>query len=230
MIHTQTYSDLPTLNHALADAIAKIITSAIDERGQAFIAFSGGKTPLPMLQLLSHYPLAWNKVTITLVDERWVDDMHADSNAALLKKALLQHQAIHATFIPLKNSATTPHAGQIACENALSVLANRLDLVILGMGEDGHTASLFPEAPELHSAMTTLARCTAISPQTATHLRMTLSAAYLAQSRNVFLHITGEKKKAMLTEWLKVDAPEPHAIIRQVLDLIPTEKILFWAK
>lgn len=229
MLNEEIYADLPTLNHALAKAIATIIKEAIQERGCAYIALSGGKTPLPMLQILSQYSLAWDKVTITLVDERWVDEENTDSNAALLKKSLFQNQAKEATFIPLKNAAPTPHKGQIECEHALSTLSNQLDLIVLGMGEDGHTASLFPKSPELISAMTTLSRCAAINPQTAPHLRMTLSASYLAQSRHVFLHITGLRKKALLNDWLKIDAPEPHAIIRQVVDLIPIEKTLFWS-
>lgn len=230
MLNEAVYADLPALNQALAEAIATILKNAIQERGSAYIALSGGKTPLPMLHILSQFPLAWNKVTITLVDERWVDEKNTDSNAALLKQSLFQNQAKEATFIPLKNAAATPHKGQIDCEQALSVLSSQLDLIVLGMGEDGHTASLFPKAPELISAMTTLTRCAAINPQTAPHLRMTLSASYLAQSRHVFLHITGVRKKALLNDWLKIDAPEPHAIIRQVLDLIPIEKTLFWSK
>jgi 6-phosphogluconolactonase len=229
MLPTHNYPSKVALDTALAQVIAEKITEAISARGHAFIALSGGRTPTGMLTTLRQFPLAWEKVSVTLVDERWVDDTHPDSNARLLRETLLQDKAKGATFVPLKNVAVSPHAGQTACEHQLSQLPAKLDVLILGMGEDGHTASLFPLAPELEHAMQSRQRCAAISPQTAPHLRMTLTAPYLAQSRTAILHLTGLNKKTLL-QHIYTDPTKPYAPIRRVWDAIKTEKYVFWAE
>lgn len=229
MITYHDYPDKAELDEALADMLAQTIKAAINARGHAFIALSGGRTPLGMLRKLSLLNLAWEKVTITLVDDRWVEETHSDSNALLLHTSLLQNFAQSAHFISLKNEAATPYAGQISCEKALSQLPEKLDAVVLGMGEDGHTASLFPEAPELETAFTTHARCAAIDPKTAPHLRITLTAPYLAQSSKLILHITGDNKKALLNTLFADNVSKPYAPIRRLFDLAKTEKYVFWA-
>jgi len=228
MLQYHFYADQARLDSTLAQLIADTITQAIAQRGQASIALSGGKTPTGMLQRLRQYPLAWEKVLITLADERWVEETHRDSNARFLQTTLLQGPARAAIFLPLKNAALTPHEGQTQCEKVLAQLPNALDLIVLGMGDDGHTASLFPHAPELNVAMHALTRSAAISPQTAPYLRMTLTAPYIAQSRHVILHITGASKKQRLDSALAADAPMPHLPIRTLLDLIQTKKQVFW--
>jgi 6-phosphogluconolactonase len=230
MLHLTSYPTKVELDTALAQFVAEKVTQAIAARGKAVIALSGGRTPMGMLTKLRQLPLPWEKVLVTLVDDRWVEENHPDSNARLLREALLQDHAQAATFLPLKNSAPSPHEGQMECETHLSQLPAKLDVVILGMGEDGHTASLFPEAPELETAMYGEQRCAAISPQTAPHLRMTLTAPYISQSRTVILHITGTSKKQLLQEMCAEDAPKPYAPIRRVFAFIRTEKYVFWAE
>lgn len=223
-------ADRTSLDIALAQFIAHAVSEAITIRGHAAIALSGGRTPLGMLSLLGAFHLPWENVTITLVDERWVNEDHPDSNAGMIRKILLQGAAQAAKFLPLKNTAPTPHIGQPECEANLSALPAKLDLVILGMGNDGHTASLFPLAPELEEAMHSHQRCVATSPQTAPHLRITLTAPYIAQSREIVLHLTGADKKQILERLLAKDASLPLAPVRRVFDLIRTEKYVFWAE
>lgn len=230
MIISDDYNDKTTLDIALSNLLVQTITEAIKLRGKAFIALSGGRTPVNMLNTLSQHNLPWEKVTFTLVDDRWVKENHPDSNAYLIHTSLLQNYAQSAHFISLKNEAPTPYEGQAACEKMLSQLPENLDAIVLGMGEDGHTASLFPTAPELESAFTTPARCAAIDPQTAPHLRMTLTAPYIAQSSKLILHITGKTKKSLLEKLLAPSASQPYAPIRRLFDLAKTEKYVFWAE
>lgn len=218
------------LDIALSHLLAETILEAIKLRGKAFIALSGGRTPVNMLNTLSQHNLPWEKVMFTLVDDRWVEETHPDSNTGLIRTAFLKNYAKSAHFISLKNEAPTPYEGQPVCEKILSQFPKHLDAVVLGMGEDGHTASLFPRAPELETALTTSERCAAINPQTAPHLRITLSGPYIAQSSKLILHITGEKKKSLLQKLLAPTAPQPYAPIRRVLDLAKMEKYVFWAE
>lgn len=230
MLHYHHYADTTALDTALAYFIANTLNQAIEERGEAYVALSGGKTPVSLFIQLRKMPIAWQKVRILLVDERWVDPTHSDSNTHLIATHLLQDAAAEATFISLQNNTATPHIGQSYTEIALADLPVQLDIIVLGMGEDGHTASLFPEAPELEAAFKTTARCAAITPITAPHLRMTLTAPYIAQARKILLHITGQSKKRLLNQWLADNASQPNAPIRRLFDLVQTEKYVFWAE
>ena len=180
----------------MARRIAVVLGDAIAARGVATIALSGGRSPRPVLEALSGASLEWDKVVVTLVDERWVAPDHADSNERLVRETLLQ-RAAKARFVGMKNDAADAYAGQAACEAALTELPLPLDIVLLGMGEDGHTASLFPEAEELAEGLTTNALTIAVTPPAAPHQRMSLSAKAILKSRHIFLQIGGAAKKSV---------------------------------
>ncbi|HKT77835.1 MAG TPA: 6-phosphogluconolactonase [Sphingobium sp.] len=180
----------------MARRIATILEDAIAARGVASIALSGGRSPRPVLEALSGAALDWSKVVVTLVDERWVAPDHADSNERLMHETLLQGPAA-ARFLGMKNEAADAYAGQAACEAAFAALPWPLDIVLLGMGEDGHTASLFPEAAELAEGLSTKAMTIAVTPPAAPHQRMSLTASAILKSRHVFLQIGGAAKKAV---------------------------------
>lgn len=200
----RTFPDAPGLIAALADDIAAQLGQAIAARGVALIAVSGGSSPKPLFERLARMALPWTQVVITQVDERWLPPEHPDSNARLIREHLLRDAAAAARFVPLKNAAGSPQAGQSACEAQLSALPLPFDLVLLGMGEDGHTASLFPQAPELVTALCEEGPlCVAVGaprPPQAPYPRMSLSLAGLRASRRLVLPLHGEAKLAVLRE------------------------------
>lgn len=181
----------------MARRITFILDDAVATRGVATIALSGGRSPRPVLEALSEAALDWEKVIVTLVDERWVAPDHADSNERLVRETLLRGEAAKARFVPMKNEAADAYAGQAACEADFAPLPWPLDIVLLGMGEDGHTASLFPQARELAEGLSTSALTLAVTPPAAPHQRMSLSAQAILNSRHIFLQIGGAAKKAV---------------------------------
>jgi 6-phosphogluconolactonase len=197
MIVEHRFTDGAQAAADLAARIAALLTEAIAARGGATIALSGGRSPQPVLKALSAAAIDWSKVTVTLVDERWVDPSDAASNERLVRETLLRGPAAAARFVPMKNEAADPYAGQPACEAAFAALAWPLDIVLLGMGEDGHTASLFPESVELREGLTTRARTLAVTPPAAPHPRMSMSARAILDSRHVCLQIGGAAKEAV---------------------------------
>lgn len=186
------------LARALADDLAGKMRDAIAARGRVCIAVSGGSTPVRFFEELSKRELDWSKVRITLVDERWVDEDDAASNAALVKRHLLQHQAQSAYFLPLKNSAKTAVDGFMECENALHELMVRLDFAVLGMGNDGHTASWFPQSSALEKCLdeSNSAWCSPVTDAPGDLQRMTLTWGLLSACRHLYLHFEGDAKNA----------------------------------
>lgn len=194
------YPNDDVLTSELADSISMALAEGIAERGQATLAVSGGNTPLGLFRKLSAIPLEWQKVTVTLVDERWVWAEHPDSNAALVRNNLLQGQAARATFLPLTTEDATPLQAMTRVNQRLAKLALPFDVVILGMGEDGHTASFFPGAATLENALHPPDRqlCSAIVPPLARHQRMTLTLPVILSARLLVLHIIGKNKWQVL--------------------------------
>lgn len=197
-----TFQNNDILAETLAKEIAKILEDAIAEKGEAAIALSGGSTPKKLLIQLSKKSLPWEKVTVTLVDERWVDESHSDSNAALIKNFLLQGKAEKAKYLPLKSDFETPYLAENETDTLLKTLPSPLDVVVLGMGNDGHTASFFPLAKTLGKALDlkNQKHCCALTPPAAAHERMTLTLSYLRSANKIFLHIVGSEKWQVLQE------------------------------
>ena len=189
----------------LGNSIAEHLRTAIASRGSATLAVSGGNSPKLLFNYLSQQKLDWQHVTITLVDERWVNANHPDSNAKLVRDYLLQHEAKSATFIPLYNCENSPFSAEPAINQALAKLQLPFDSVVLGMGDDGHTASFFPGAKTLNKAidMKNPSLCCAIEPLTAPHARMTLTLPALLNSRSLYLLVTGSSKLPVLQRALE---------------------------
>ena len=189
------------LSEALAARIADNLSSALEQRAVATLAVSGGSTPRPLFEALSLQPLDWSRVTITQVDERWVEEDHADSNALLIKQSLLQNAASAANFLSMKVPIDSPFEAEAAASEKLAAFAEGIDVVVLGMGYDGHTASFFPGADSLSRAMDPAGTelCVAVRPPDAAHDRMTLSLAALLRARHIYLHTVGPAKQAVLT-------------------------------
>jgi 6-phosphogluconolactonase len=188
------------LSQQLALRIAADLAAALVLRSTAILAVSGGSTPRALFEALSLQPLEWSRVIVTPVDERWVEEDHVDSNARLIKQYLLQHEAAAGQFLGMKTPDASPFAAEAAVNAKLAPCAEGIDVVVLGMGEDGHTASFFPGAATLARALDPLGTqlCVAVQPPTAPHDRMTLSLATLLRARHTYLHIVGAAKHAVL--------------------------------
>ncbi len=229
-LNFHSFADAAELAEHLAVQVADFLRQAIKARGRATLVVSGGTTPKPLFLALARQDLDWDRVTITLADERWVDTTAADSNERLVRQYLLQDQAGAAKLIGLKNKATTAKEGEKECAQRLAGLPRPFDLVILGMGGDGHTASFFPGARRLPEAldMKSGRDCLAISPPKAPHDRMTLTLPVLLDSRQIILHITGQAKKKVL-EQAMADGPATAMPIRTILRQQQTPLSVYWA-
>ncbi len=195
------------LNDAFAAKIVAILGQGIEQNGRASLLVSGGSTPLPLFQRLSQAELAWDKVDVSLVDERWVEGSDSASNTKLVKENLLQANAAAATFVEMKTAQANAEDAVETCTERFNAMQNPFDVLILGMGEDGHTASLFPCSEQIQAGLDleTDADFIAVQPTTAPHQRMSLTLKRILDSKNTFLHLTGESKKAVLDKALAGD-------------------------
>ncbi len=175
----------------LAQDVGAILREEIHNKNSAVIAVSGGTTPQAFFAALSQQKLDWAKVTITLVDERQVPETSDRSNARLVKQSLCVNAAAQAKFVPLFQNA---QVAQIAA----------FDVVVLGMGNDGHTASFFPGGDHLKEAIDpeTSAAIVAISAPGSGEPRLTFTLPRLLAAKTVVLHIQGQDKMATLEKAL----------------------------
>jgi 6-phosphogluconolactonase len=225
-----SFSNPAELAEHLAAYIAACLQADVDAYQAAALVVSGGSTPGPLFRRLSEKDISWDKVAVTLADERWVDPSHPDSNELLVRSLLLQNRAAAALFVPLKNSSATALTGEEECHLRLTRLPRPFTAVILGMGSDGHAASLFPGAERLAKALDPRAGldCLALSPPHATHERMTLTLPVLLDTRLLVLHITGAAKRAALDRAL---AGGPVAVmpVRGILRQQRTPVHIYWS-
>jgi len=180
----------------LSQNIKEILLETIKKRGRASMAVSGGSTPVPLFVALSHLDIDWSKVDLTLVDDRWVESDHKDSNELLVKSHLIKNKAVNVNFVPLKNNASTAKEGRASSEEALKSFTLPFDIVVLGMGADGHTASLFPCSEEIRPAMDLDNNdcLVATTPTSAPYERLGMPAKAIMDAKRVFLHLNGSSK------------------------------------
>jgi len=185
-----------SLAEDLSHNIVEILKQSIKSDGRASLAVSGGRTPIPLLEALSDLKLDWSSVDLTLVDDRWVEPSHEDSNEKLVRAHLIKNKAKKINFVPLKNNSKTAKDGYKLSEESLQQVKSPFDVIVLGVGSDGHTASLFPCSDELTEGMdlNNPCRLIATSPKTAPYERMSLTAKAIIDSKNIFLHLNGSDK------------------------------------
>ena len=226
MIEIEAFAD----RDALAAAAARILADALAGGGRKSFAATGGSTPGPTYDALAARDLDWGSVTVTLTDDRWVDIASPLSNAAQVRGRLLTGRAVAARFIPLKGVGTTPHADALAIEPALATLAP-FDAVLLGVGPDGHIASLFPGDPDLAAALDPAGPRLCIGVDQAGLEpfvpRVSLTARALLDARLVVVLVTGEEKRMLLEGVLKGTGPAYP--VASILHQTATPVRVLWA-
>ena len=219
----QTYPDRAALMAGLASAMVKELATAL-RNGPATLSVPGGTTPGPVFDALSVADLDWARVFVLLNDERWVGEDSPRSNTRLLRERLLQRKAAAATLLPLYAPAPKP---EDRLEQLAQTIAPHLPIsvLLLGMGNDMHTASLFPGADHLSQALSPDAPVLmALRADAAGEPRITLSARVLQAAKHIHVLITGPEKRIALDRALTL--PPELAPIRTVLD----QATVHWAE
>lgn len=198
-----------SLMHAAAARIAMALEQGISERGEGFAALSGGGTPEPAYEKLANFALDWRSVTFLLIDERLVPPEHAASNEGLLRRTLAPALAAGAKLLPMYAGGVTQSE---AANRADALYADKpIDVALMGTGGDGHTASWFPQSPELAAAVApnTPRNVLAVDAPGAagSSHRLTLTRAALARARSVVLLITGAEKRQLLEDEARAKLP-----------------------
>ena len=196
------YDSAEEMADAVAGDIGFIIESALDARGTSLIALPGGETPKPIFDKLAAKSFPWKQVTIVPTDERLVPMDDERSNVRAIAKAFLP---VGARVIPIAADIADYRLAGNSADARLQDLPWPPDLVWLGMGEDGHTASIFP-GPDLQDALDAPKARRAVGvmpdpmPEDAPVARITLTRAAILSARTVLITITGDDKRALLEQ------------------------------
>ena len=218
------------LNAVLAQAITGSLQQALDAGRGASLAVPGGRTPVGLFDLLSQATIDWTRVQVTLTDERWVDPGSAESNEHLVRAHLLQGAAAGARLLGLKNPAADAFSGAAASWSALASLPRPFDFVLLGMGDDGHFASLFPHSPGLAAALDPEQPpgCVAMRAPVAPQERLSLNFSALLDARQIGLLIVGAAKRTVL-ERARREGPAADMPVRALLRQAHTPVTVYWS-
>ncbi len=225
----RTFATREDLAARLAADVADKLREAIKANGGATLAVSGGTTPGLFFEALSHKDLDWTKVIVTLVDERFVPPSSERSNERLVREKLLRNEARLARFVGLYSAVPDVEAAARQAEAGIALLGPRLDVVVLGMGTDGHTASFFPDAPNL-DALNDVAQkrgVLAVDAPSGGEPRITLTLPLLVGAGSLVLHIEGDTKRQVLDAALAQAAP--RLPIARVFDAAPSPIDVYWA-
>lgn len=207
MTNLRNFKNKDELLEELSSNIISLLLESIDEYGKASLLVSGGSTPKPLFQKLSNIDIPWGKVTISLVDDRWLEPTHKDSNELLVKENLLQNFASSAKFVGMYIEGKTAFESDEDCSITYEEQVFPFDVIILGMGGDSHTASLFPENEKLKDGFDLKNEnlCISIKPETAPYDRMSLTLGAILSAKNIILHIEGEEKLNVYKKALESD-------------------------
>ncbi|WOJ94549.1 6-phosphogluconolactonase [Congregibacter variabilis] len=227
--HFLEFESRSVLDEMMAEAVTAVLQQAIATRGKASLVVSGGSTPKGFFQAMAHKAIDWSKLTITLADDRWVPPSHEDSNDRLVQENLLQGPAAAANFIPLVTEDAHPRDAVESVSERLADLGT-VDVMILGMGGDGHFASLFPDSETLKPGLDLNSGNTliAVDPPVAPHARMSMTLPRIFDTRHLLVHLVGDEKRAI---WEKASAerdPERLPIAAVIASESPRADV-YWA-
>ncbi len=224
----ETFADAQAWAEAAAARLAEALAAGIAADGRAVFAGAGGSTPSPIYARLAQTDLDWSKVTATLVDERYVPETSPDSNAALMKRTLLTGPASAARFLSLYSPSVTVDRAAAEASKALKAEGGRLDAVLLGMGEDGHICSMFPESPTLKTLLTPDLKPAVygVPPgrdgMAPSLERLSINLPWLIGARRVVLALSGAAKRAVFEREAQGD-PMVHPIAALIAAKVPLE-------
>ena len=224
-VEERKYATLEDAASEMANELANTLREAIRIRGKALLAVSGGKTPEKVFKYLHQEKLDWNHVTLTLTDERWVPVIHPDSNEALVRSYLLKYLHKETAFIPLYGGEVSLDADVKSCESRLKTLHLPLDAVYLGIGSDGHFASLFPGDKALTVSDSL---CVGVGDTKSRLARISLTAKTILQSRKIYLLFSGDEKHSIY-EKAKIRGSHFEIPLRLVLEQEDTPVVVFSA-
>jgi 6-phosphogluconolactonase len=217
----------------LAAQVKQALEEAIALRGRAVLAVSGGSTPVAFFKALSALELAWEQVTIILVDERMVPASHDRSNAKLVRDNLLQNNAANAFFVPMYQGAFDEGDAAHQIETVMKRASLAVpDFLILGLGSDGHTASFFPGGDHLPDAIDPAQKALVLPmhAEGAGEARLTLTLPVLLAARQIALHIEGAKKREVLDRALADGTRALDMPVRAVFEHSVKPVAVFWAE
>lgn len=198
------FANREQFNQAVMQRLADTLQSASLSKKKVLLGVSGGSTPIPIYRALAEKELAWNRIKLLLVDERWVSVNNTDSNERNIREAFSANPHAEKNIIGLWSDTINLDAAAIAADQKLATMNEVMDVVVLGMGEDGHFASLFPTSLNFNAAISIHGSRFVLPispvPKHASHLRLSMSLAYIQRARRIILAITGEKKRAVLRQ------------------------------
>ncbi|HAQ72934.1 6-phosphogluconolactonase [Stutzerimonas nitrititolerans] len=211
------------LAQTLAGDVARALEFAVQTQGTASLVVSGGRSPIAFFEALSRLPLDWSRVQVSLADERWVAPDEAGSNEGLVRRHLLQNEAASARLIGLYRAAETLEEASRQAGEGLVDLKRPIDVLVLGMGDDGHTASLFPGSPLLADALREdcAERCLPMQAPVEPAQRITMTYPLLASARLRCLAIQGPAKLDTLRQAIEADPLQMpiHAFLNTSLEI-----------
>lgn len=224
------FENSSALATTLAQDIAQRLSDAIASNGSASIAVSGGSTPKQLFAELSHCDIAWNNVTIIMVDERYVAPDDNRSNEKLIREHLLQNNAQAAELISFWQDGKDIDQAEDKLNSVLNARGHNIDITVLGMGLDGHTASFFPGGNNLEAATnpSTDRAIIQMEAEGAGEPRLTLTLPIIVKSNYLVLHIEGDNKREVFDQALTADLSNTPPI-RTVIEELNSPIQLYWA-
>lgn len=225
------FADRGELARALAGAVAARLAGAIAESGRATVALSGGTTPRRFLRELSQQSIDWPRVTVTPCDERWVPPDHERSNERLVREQLLRGKAAAAKLVSLYADFADPEDAAAEIGRRVGALPRPFDAVVLGLGNDGHTASWFPGGDHLAQALDPQAAIDVLPMRApgAGEPRITLTLPPIAAARALFLHIEGAEKQRVFAAIVRGDGALAASPLRTLLENAHARLDVYWS-
>ena len=230
MVEIETFPTLDTWAASIAGRIEETLGAAVLDNGRALFAGPGGSTPAPVYARLAQADIGWDRIAVTLVDERYVPETSPESNARLIREVLLQGPAAAARFVPLYHPAVTVDRAAALAAHALAQAGGRFDAVLLGMGEDGHICSMFPNSPTLKTLLSPTLKPTVLGvPHGRDGMapsleRLSINLPYLMTAGRVILGLKGPVKREMFEMEAEGD-PAIQPIAALIAARVPLEVV-----